>query len=109
MVCQGSGTALTPRGGGCAPLGPPAWPGSLCPGSLLGPQSQHEPYTQQVPVPLQGNTYLQELDTVAGSPDGENDVKGPSGHRPLQHRFSRGTGVTFSQEGRAGCSAVGVF
>lgn len=50
--------------------------GTRTPGSLLGSWSQHDPYTQQVPVPLQGNTYLQELDAVAGSPNGENDIKG---------------------------------
>lgn len=60
---------------------------SLCTGSFWGPQSQQEPYSQQLPASPQGTTYLQELDAVTRSPDGENrvrawgDPKGPSFQR----------------------------
>lgn len=65
---------------------------SPCTGSLWGPQSQQEPPSQQVPVSPQATAYLQELDAVTRSPDGENrvrtqgDPKGPSPPAPGQVR-----------------------
>jgi len=73
IACQRSSTVLCPGAGGDAPPGPP-----VPPGSFLG-FHQQDPSPRQVPVSPQGTTYLQELDAVARSPDGERQVGAGAG------------------------------
>lgn len=103
---------LHPGVEGCAPRTPRNSQTHSAPGPSQGPRASVSLTPSRPCSPPRGSTYLQELDAVAGSPDGENIIRAQRGtprDPPLQHQFRQGTGVTVSQEGQAGCCGVGVF